>query len=123
MRTCSVETRLAVKLAMQPFSEFEADVGDVDLWREDGKADGTHLTDGARHEREDDVEVVDHEVEDDVDIERARGEDAEAVALEEHGPVEVRAGGGDGGVEALEVARLDDAIVLRCEGQDGIGIG
>ena len=39
---------------------------------------------GLRH-GEQDVEVVDHEVEDDVDVQGARGEDAEAVGLEEHG--------------------------------------
>ncbi len=67
---------------------------------------------GLATKRENDVEVVDHEVEDDVDVERARGEDAEAMGLEEHGLEEVLAGGGDGGVEALEVAGLDDAVVL-----------
>ena len=68
--------------------ELDADVGDVDFAGEDGEADGADLADGRLGELEDDVEVVDHEVEDDVDVERARGEDAEAVGLEEHGPVE-----------------------------------
>ena len=72
--------------------ELEADVGDVDLAGEDGQADGADLVDGGVGEGEDDVEVVDHEVEDDVDVERARGEDAEAVGLEEHGLVEARRG-------------------------------
>ena len=102
--------------------ELEANVGDIDLAGEDGKADGADLADWAGDEGEDDVEVVDHEVEDDVDVEGARGEDAEAVALEEHGAVEMRAGGDDGGVEAFEVAGLDDAVVLRGEAQDGVGV-
>ena len=90
--------------------EFDADVGDVDLLREDGQADGADLADGRGDEREDDVEVMDHEVEDHVDVEGTRGEDAEPMGLEEHGAVEVGAGGGDGWVEALEVADLDDAV-------------
>jgi hypothetical protein len=45
------------------------------------------------------------------------------MGLEEHGLVKVLAGGGDGGVEALEVAGLDDAVVLRCEFEDAIRVG
>jgi len=64
---------------------------------------------------------VDHEVEDDVDVEGARGEDAEAVGLEEHRLVEARGGGGDGGVEAFEVTDGDDALVCVREGDDAVG--
>ena len=56
--------------------ELDADVGDVDLGREDGQANGADLADGRLRQREDDVEIVNHQVEDDVDVERARGEDA-----------------------------------------------
>ena len=91
--------------------ELDADVGDIDFAGEDREADGAELADGRVGELEDDVEVVDHEVEDDVDVERARGEDAETVGLEEHGAVEQRLDRGDGGVETLEVADLDDALV------------
>src|SRR5665213_1074835 len=91
--------------------ELDADVGDVDLAGEDGEADRTDLADRGVGELEDDVEVVDHEVEDDIDVERARGEDAEAVGLEEHGAVEQRLDRGDGGVETFEVADLDDPLV------------
>jgi len=55
---------------------------------------------------------VDHEVEDDIDVEGAGSEDAEAVGLEEHGAVEVGLDGGDGGIEAFEVADLKDAAAL-----------
>ena len=96
--------------------ELEADVGDVGLAGEDGQADGADFTDGRiAGEGEDDVEVVDHEVEDDVDVERARGEKAEPVGLEEHGLVEGGEGGGDGRVEALEVADGEDAVVVLGE--------
>ncbi len=81
--------------------ELEADVGDVGFAREDGQADGADFLDGRVGEGEDDVEVVNHEVEDDVDVEGARGEDAEAVSLKEHGVVERGESRGDGGIEAL----------------------
>ncbi len=103
--------------------ELDADVGDVGFGGEDGQADGADLFDGGVGEGEDDVEVVDHEVEDDVDVEGARGEDAEAVGLEEHGLVECGEGGGDGGVEAFEVADGDDAGVVLRESDDVIGFG
>ncbi len=103
--------------------ELDADVGDVGFGRQDGEADGADFADGGIGEREDDVEVVDHEVEDDVDVEGAGSEDAEPVGLEEHGLVERCEGGGDGGVEALEVADGDDAAVGLREGEDVVGLG
>ena len=93
--------------------EFDADVGDIDFARENGKADGLQGVNRRLHQAEDDVEVVHHEVEDDVDIERARGEDAEPVRLEEHGHVDVGLHGEHGGVEALQVADLKDALMTR----------
>jgi len=48
--------------------ELDADVGDVDFFREDGEAYRADFADGGVGEGEDDVEVVDHEVEDDVDV-------------------------------------------------------
>jgi len=55
---------------------------------------------------------VDHEVEDYVYVEGSGGEDAEAVGLEEHGIVEAGGYGGDGGVEAFEVADGYDSVEL-----------
>ena len=103
--------------------EFDADVGDIDFAREDGKADGLQGVDRRLHEAEDDVEVVHHEVEDDVDVERARREDAEPVRLEEHGHVDVGVDGEDGGVEALQVADLEDALVTRGQLDERVGFG
>jgi hypothetical protein len=64
--------------------EFHANVSDVDLVSENGEADGANFFYGRVNERENDVEIVNHEIEDDVDVERARGEWAEAVDLKKH---------------------------------------
>lgn len=103
--------------------ELDADVGDVGFGGEDGEADGANLFDGGVGEGEDDVEVVDHEVEDDVDVKGARGEDAEAVGLEEHGVIESSEGRGDGGVEALQVPDGEDAVARLGEMDEVVGFG
>jgi hypothetical protein len=64
-----------------------------------------------------------HEVEDDVDIERAWCEDAEPVRLKEHGHVDIGVHCEDGGVEALQVADLEDALVARGQNDERIGFG
>ena len=65
------------------------------------------LETSASDEREDDVDVVDHEVHDDVDVEAARREGREPVALDEarlrH---DILRAARDGRVEALDVADL-----------------
>ena len=53
--------------------------------------------------------------------ERGR-EDAEAVGLKEHGFMQMCAGGGNGGVEALQVARLHNHAVLAGKIEDGVGL-
>jgi len=45
------------------------------------------------------------------------------VGLEEHGVVEAVGYGGDGGVEALEVADGYDAVGFGGEGEDPVGFG
>jgi hypothetical protein len=66
---------------------------------------------------------VDHEVEDDVDIERAGRKDAEAVDFKKHGAGEEREGGADGGIEALEMTGLGDALALGGDAEEFIGFG
>ena len=102
--------------------ELDADVSDVGLRGQHGEANGAQLAHGRVDEGEHDVEVVDHEVEHDVDIERTRGEDAEAVGLKEHGPVEVRAGGEDGGVKALKVTGLHESAVPGGKREDSVSL-
>jgi hypothetical protein len=97
--------------------KLDANVGDVNFGGEDGESDGANFAErGAGHE-EDDVEVVNHEVEDDVYVERARREDGEAMTLKKHGAGDVRQDGGDGRVEALEVADLEDAMARGGESE------
>ena len=122
MRTLSVLTRLAVKLATAPGFKLQAHVGDIHLGREDGQADGADFDHLRFGEGEHDIEVVDHEVEHDVDIEGARGKDAEPVHLKEHGAVEKRLDGGDGGVKAFQVTDLQDAMTIRSEGDQLVGL-
>jgi hypothetical protein len=55
---------------------------------------------------------VNHEVEDHVDVKRARREDGEPVRLKEHGPPDFCFDGEDGGIEALEMAGLQDALTF-----------
>jgi len=102
--------------------ELYPDVCDIDLVGEYGETDGTNLADGRRNQTEHDVEVVDHEVEHDVYVERAGGEDAESVRLEEHGFVQMLVGSGDGGVEPLKVTDLHDPPVLVGQFEDAVGI-
>ena len=66
---------------------------------------------------------MDHEIENDVDVERTRCEDAEAVSLKEHGAGDARQAGGDGGVEALEMADGKDALQRVGEADEGVGFG
>ncbi len=65
---------------------------------------------------------MDHEVEDDIDVQGAGCEDAEAVRLKEHGAVEEGAHGLDSGVEAFEMADLQDAVVLCGEVEEVVGL-
>jgi hypothetical protein len=74
------------------------------------------------NEGEDDVEVVDHEVENHVDIEGAGREDAEAMRLKEHGAGEARLDGEDGGVEALEMAGLENAVFFFGPADEVVGL-
>ena len=101
--------------------ELDADVGDVDFGREDGQADGADFADRGVGEGEHDVEVVNHQVEDHVDIERARREDGEPVRLKKHGAAELGLDGKDGGVEALEMAGLQNALALFGAGDEVVG--
>ena len=104
-------------------AEFDADVGDVYLARQDRQADGLQGVNRRLDQTEHDVEVVHHEVQNDVDIEGARGENAEPMRLEEHRHVDVRLHGEHGGVEALQMANLKGALIPHGQGDECVGLG
>ena len=123
LRTRSVETREAVKLATQPRLELDADVGDVHLGRENRQAHGAHLAHRRGGKGEHDVQVVNHQVQHHVHIQRARREDGEPVRLEEHGAAQLRLHGQHRGIEALQVAGLQDALAPLCARDQIVGLG
>jgi len=102
--------------------ETEAGVGDVFAFAEDVDADGVNTGDGAFDEGEDDVEVVDHKVEGDADVGAAGRVRGEAVGFDETGF------GGDGfevfedGIEAFDVADLEDEIFFLGEADEFGGL-
>jgi len=103
--------------------EFDARVGDIDLGGQDGQADGADFANRRIAEGEHDVEIVDHEVEDDVDVERAGGEDGKPVGLKEHGAAQFGLDGEHGGVEALEVAGLQNAAAFGGSPDEVVSFG
>ncbi len=103
--------------------ELNADVGDVGFWRKDREPDSTDFAHGRLREGEDNVEIMDHKVEDDVHVEGARSENAKPVGLKEHGFVEVGDEGGDGGIEALEMADLENKVTAPGAGNQAVRLG
>ncbi len=68
---------------MQPLANRSARIRDVDAAGQHRHADGVDRLDLRMHQRQDDVEIVNHQVEDDVDVEAAFGKRAEAMDLDE----------------------------------------
>ena len=66
---------------------------------------------------------MDHEVEDDVDVEGARGEDRKPVSFEKHGTAKERRECLHSGVEALEVADHEGALVFVGKAEEVVGLG
>lgn len=91
--------------------ELDAHIGNVDLRREDGQADGMEIADRRLDEAKYDIEIVDHEVENDIYIERAGSEDTEAMDLKKQRPMNDGADGEHGWIEALKMANLKNSAV------------
>ena len=90
LRTVSVLTRLAVKLATQPEANSRRTLA-MSTWEDKiRKPHGVKLAHGRAHQAEHDVQVVDHQVQHHVDVQRAAMEDAEPVGFEKHRPVDQR---------------------------------
>ncbi len=71
--------RLAVILAIHPLARRRRALAIVHAAREDQHADGLNGLHLGRHERQHDVEIVNHQVEYDVDVQTALGERAKAM--------------------------------------------
>src|ERR1017187_5172912 len=92
--------------------EAQAHVGDVLALAQHRNAHAFHAGHGRFHEREHDVEVVNHQIQHDADVRAARRKRRKAVALDE-----TRFGGDvlenfENRIEPLDVADLQDAIFL-----------
>ena len=68
---------------MQPVRKSQARVRDVDAAGQHRHADRLDRLDLGRHERQHDVEIVNHQIEDHVDVEAALGKGPEAMHLDE----------------------------------------
>ena len=68
---------------MQPFANRRRALAMSTRRRQHRHADGLDRLDLGLHERQHDVEIVNHQIEDDVDVEAALGERAEPMDLDE----------------------------------------
>ena len=92
-----------------PVCKLDARVRDIDFVGDHRNADGFEVHDGRIHERKQNIEVVNHHVVHHVDIQAARRENAEAMDFEKHGARDDFLRRGDGGIESLDVADLQNA--------------
>lgn len=92
--------------------ESQAHVGDVHFVGEDGDAGGADFFRERAGEMKNDVEVVNHEIQHDVNVETARAEQAEAMDFEKEWKPRDFLERGDAGVEALQMADLQNTVVL-----------
>jgi hypothetical protein len=89
--------------------KFQAGMSYVHLVGQDGNADGANFGDGLLHQSEKNIEIVDHYVENHVHVETARSEDAETMDLEEQRMIHNWLDREDCGIEAFDVADLQNA--------------
>src|ERR1035441_2487815 len=89
LRTRSVETREAVKLATQPDSNSTRTLAMSTLGERIGKPTArTSRTHRRSAKGEHNIQVVNHQVKHHVHVQRAGREDGEPVSLKEHGPAQ-----------------------------------
>ena len=86
LRTRSVETRLAVRFATVPVENSMRAWAISTLSVITGNADGFQVDHRRVHQREQDIEIVDHHVVDHVNIQAARRENAQPVNFEKQRP-------------------------------------
>ena len=113
MRSLLKLTRLAVTLATQPPSKRSLRIGDVVAAGEHRHADRIDRGERPADQLLDQVDVVDHQVEHHVDVGAALLEGREPVRFDEQGPVEHVGERQQRGIEALEMADLEDPLARR----------
>ena len=96
--------RLAVMFAMQPDANFSRALAMSGFGVSTATPTASTADDVGRHDRQHDVEIVNHQVEDDVDVEAAIRKRAQPVHLDEPRMIEQRPDGRDRRVVALRVA-------------------
>jgi len=88
LRTRSVDTRLAVKLATQPEAKSKRTL-QYRLWSVNtGKPNCVNVFHRRVHERQDNIDVMNHQVQDDINIQRARRENAHAMHFKKQRVIE-----------------------------------
>jgi hypothetical protein len=106
-RVLRSETRLATTLATAPSANSSRALAMSTCSVSTGVPTARTSTSGG-HQRQDDVDVVDHQVGDHVDVGGALGEAAHALGLDVARGVDALGQGHDAGVEALQMADLQD---------------
>ena len=89
--------------------KLDARLRDIDFVGDHRNADGFQVRDRRVHQRKQNIEVVNHHVVDHVDIQAARRENAQAMDFEKHGARNDLLRRDDRGIEALDVADLQNA--------------
>src|SRR6267378_7909838 len=103
--------------------EFQARVGDIHFVREHRNSDRLYLRNRLFHEREQDVQIVNHQVVNYVHVEAARREHSQPVHLEEKRIIQDGLDGQHRGVESLYMADLQHTLMTLGRGQERIRFG
>src|SRR5258705_4482296 len=103
-------------------SEIEARMSDIHLVGQHGYANRFYFRDRRIHERQQDVQVMNHDVIHYVNIQAARREDAEAVNFKVKRMVQRWHHRDDSGIESFQVADLQNPVCTRGCGHKLVGL-
>src|SRR5258706_3276002 len=103
-------------------SEIEARMSDIHLVGQDGYADRFYFRDRRIHERQQDVQVMNHDVIHYVNIQAARREYAETVNFKVKRVIQRWHHRDDSGIESFQVADLQNPVYTRRRGNKLVGL-
>src|SRR5712672_1695058 len=103
-------------------SEIEARVRDIHLVGQDGYADRFYFRHRRIHERQQDIQVMNHDVIHYVNIQAARREYAEAVNFKVKRVIQRWHHRDDSGIESLQVADLQNPVDTHGRGNKFVGL-